>query len=331
MEKNSKEAAVIFSEKAYLGIVAETYERVSTETGGIFLGKYHEGTWYVLETIDPGPKSIFTPTYFEYDTPYVNHLANKINRFYKESLEVLGLWHRHPGNFRTFSLTDDGTNIKFARKSENGAISALVNLDPGFTLTIYKVNSPLQYSRVDYLVDDSLIPADFKESKAMTDFLPTQSMTVIPAALPTSDPTLPIRKPRLIKGMDRMFSRVLHSLFRKKQATERTETAVSDTLTPVLPGKDPGVAPLLDMVNNELDFLESQIDYAYSLKVQDSELLVSMNYVRKMEYYPQKLEFAFGLSEAGGYALIEDKKLIYTPNFIMEQIHTAVNNYYVKK
>ena len=62
---------VIISQRAYLSMLAEVYERVETETGGILLGHRDGDTWYVLESIEPGPKSIFTPTYFEYDDAYV--------------------------------------------------------------------------------------------------------------------------------------------------------------------------------------------------------------------------------------------------------------------
>ncbi|MCL5611597.1 MAG: Mov34/MPN/PAD-1 family protein [Chloroflexi bacterium] len=135
---------VIISDKAYRGILAETFENIGTETGGIFLGKYERGVWYIIENLDPGPNSIFEPAYFEYDTPYVNHLANKIARFYKTGLELIGLWHRHPGSFSSFSATDDSTNIKYANSHDYGAISALVNLDPDFRLTVYHVSSPLR-------------------------------------------------------------------------------------------------------------------------------------------------------------------------------------------
>lgn len=123
---NNEIATVVFTEKAYLGIVAETYERIHTETGGIFLGKYNEDVWYVLETLDPGPNSIFRTAYFEYDDNYQTHLARKVERSYKYSLGIIGLWHRHPGSFDLFSATDDGTNLKFAQMHQEGAISALV-------------------------------------------------------------------------------------------------------------------------------------------------------------------------------------------------------------
>ena len=117
---------IIFSNRAYNSIVSETYDKIKTETGGILLGRIINDIWYVVEVIDPGPNSIFTVTYFEYDTPYVNHLAKAISKQYKIELAVLGLWHRHPGSMDTFSSTDDGTNSDFSRLHPNGAISGLV-------------------------------------------------------------------------------------------------------------------------------------------------------------------------------------------------------------
>ena len=129
---------VILSQRAYLSILAEVYERVQTETGGILLGHREGDTWYVLESVEPGPKSIFTPTYFEYDDAYVTYRANKLSRLYKCSIELLGLWHRHPGLLKTFSSTDDGTN-KIYSDMLDGAISGIVTLGNGFEITMYYV------------------------------------------------------------------------------------------------------------------------------------------------------------------------------------------------
>ena len=85
------------------------------------------------------------------------------------------------------------------------------------------------------------------------------------------------------------------------------------------------------MVDNELVFLQSQMDYKYSLNLQNNELIVSMNYIHQMEYYPKKLEFAFGMGQVGGYARIDGNKFRYTPNFIMEKIYHSINNYYTKE
>lgn len=51
----------IFSERAFLAIVAETYESSKTETGGIFLGIKTVNIWYILETLDSGIHPIFQP------------------------------------------------------------------------------------------------------------------------------------------------------------------------------------------------------------------------------------------------------------------------------
>jgi phage terminase large subunit len=74
---------VIFSNRAYMAVISETIEKIKTETGGIFLGCYENGNWYVVEAIDPGPKSVFQVAYFEYDKKYTEHLINKIARMYQ--------------------------------------------------------------------------------------------------------------------------------------------------------------------------------------------------------------------------------------------------------
>lgn len=153
---------VIFSKRAMTALLVETREKIATETGGVFLGKYLDGIWYVVETIDPGPKAIFKTAYFEYDQEYINHLINKISRLYSQQLDLVGLWHRHPGSLDSFSMTDDGTNSKYAELSSYGAISGLVNIDPAFRLTMYHVSLPLNYEKIEWLVDDELIPTEIQ-------------------------------------------------------------------------------------------------------------------------------------------------------------------------
>lgn len=150
----------VFSERAFISILVETQEKIRTETGGVFLGYRQGDVWYVIESVDPGPNSIFRPAYFEYDQNYINHLINKISRLYSPQLELIGLWHRHPGSFDSFSGTDDGTNTKYAELNEQGAISALVNIDPQFRLTVYSVTLSLQYKKIKYVVGDSYIPQE---------------------------------------------------------------------------------------------------------------------------------------------------------------------------
>lgn len=161
---------VIFSERAFTSILAETTERVYTETGGLFLGTIQEDNWFVIESIDPGPNSIFEVAYFEYDKKYVEHLINKIANIYNEKLDLIGLWHRHPGSMDVFSTTDGGTNSKYAAMREQGAISALVNVDPNFRLTVYHVKQPCKYLKIDYLVGNSYIPSNLLRLKSLSKF-----------------------------------------------------------------------------------------------------------------------------------------------------------------
>lgn len=68
---------VVFSDRAFAAVMAETTEKIKTETGGLFLGSFEDGVWYVIEAIDPGPKSIFEVAYFEYDQQYTQHLISR--------------------------------------------------------------------------------------------------------------------------------------------------------------------------------------------------------------------------------------------------------------
>lgn len=161
---------VVFSDRAFAAIMTETTEKIKTETGGLFLGSFEDGIWYVIEAIDPGPKSIFEVAYFEYDQQYTQHLINKIANLYDKKLTLIGLWHRHPGSFDQFSSTDDGTNSKYARMRKEGAISALVNIDPKFRLTMYHVDQPCRYSVIEYDVGNHLIPDEMLRYKSPEKF-----------------------------------------------------------------------------------------------------------------------------------------------------------------
>lgn len=154
---------LVFSKRAFASIVSETAAKIRTETGGLFLGQFLDNTWYIIDAIDPGINAVFEVAYFEYDRYYTMHLANKVANLYVKPLRLIGLWHRHPGAFCRFSSTDDVTNLKYANLNpEIGAISALVNMMPSFNLTVFHVDRECRYTRVEYIVDDDLIPTEFR-------------------------------------------------------------------------------------------------------------------------------------------------------------------------
>ena len=152
---------VFFSEDAFRDILLETHERIYTETGGVMLGKIYDDNWIVLEVVDPGPNSYFDRTLFEYDNEYQEHLANKIARRYS-SLELLGLWHRHPDHLNDFSYTDFETFRKFVSFENRGILSGLVNFVPNFQFTLYYVNRNFTlYHEVEYQIE----PTSYLENK----------------------------------------------------------------------------------------------------------------------------------------------------------------------
>ncbi len=162
---------VVFSNKAYNAIIRESFDKDPVETGGILLGHILDnGVWIVMEVLPPGINSIFQYAYFEYDEAFVNYLAQSVANQYKRPLDLLGLWHRHPGNMDVFSSTDDGTNATFARQNPAGVISGLVNIDPQFRLTMYHMDRPSghligrpYYEKIDVEVGDDIIPEEYFE------------------------------------------------------------------------------------------------------------------------------------------------------------------------
>lgn len=162
---------VVFSNRAYNAIIRESFEKDPVETGGILLGHILDnGVWIVMEVLPPGIKCIFERAYFEYDDAFVNYLAQSVANQYEIPLELLGLWHRHPGSMDVFSSTDDGTNTTFALQNPSGVISGLVNIDPQFRLTMYHMDNPGEvmrqyarpiYERVEVEVGDDIIPEEY--------------------------------------------------------------------------------------------------------------------------------------------------------------------------
>ena len=168
---------VVFSDKAYNAIIRETFEWDPVETGGILLGHILDnGCWIVIEVLPPGYSEgregdnvHHEMGYFEYNQRFVNYLANSVATQYKIPLELLGLWHRHPGSMDYFSSTDDGTNKTFASQNPNGAISGLVNVDPKLRMTMYYIHhndtgiGRPNYLTVDVEVGSDLIPEEYFE------------------------------------------------------------------------------------------------------------------------------------------------------------------------
>ncbi len=131
--------AAVFSERALASCMAETLQHGGDETGGLLLGHRAGPLWYVVESVDPGPNSRHRAANFEYDHDYVNHLINKLRWYYAKPLDLMGLWHRHPGSFDSFSATDHVTHRRFLNQQPEGILSALINIDPRPRMTVYSL------------------------------------------------------------------------------------------------------------------------------------------------------------------------------------------------
>lgn len=150
--------AVVLSDRAVSVIVSHTLAHDPEETGGILLGWQKEGVCYVVEATDAGPKAFHSPHHMEMNEEYQNHVYPMLHGVYRHGVDLLGLWHRHPGSYDRFSATDLATNAAYARSIGESTISMLVNLDPDLRVSCFfcRLNEAggLDICRVPVLVGD---------------------------------------------------------------------------------------------------------------------------------------------------------------------------------
>lgn len=136
------EYKVYFTTRAFTQLVCEIEDHPNLETGGIFIGRRINNTFYVFETIDPGLQVIREPGMFEIvSNEYSERLAYVISNLYEGDTSVIGFFHKHPPTLDRFSGGDRESNMACAQKC-NGAISGLVNVDGEFKLQIWYVAPP---------------------------------------------------------------------------------------------------------------------------------------------------------------------------------------------
>lgn len=145
---------IVLSDRAAKAIISETLSHGRDETGGILLGNFNNGIWYVVESIDPGLDTVNHSVNFEYDPVYVNHLAKKLGVLYHHPLTILGVWHRHPGSMDHFSFQDMDSMAHMTNDARIGMISMLVNLDPELRMTFYYCNKAGEVMPVYYDIGD---------------------------------------------------------------------------------------------------------------------------------------------------------------------------------
>lgn len=125
------------NERAYASVITEVMTNGQNETGGVFLGYIVNRAWYIVESVDPGMDTVNQVAFFQWDTEYVNHQAERLSKIYNKPLTVLGFWHRHPGSMDYFSGQDETTIRSNLKELRAGLLSMLVNIDPKLRMTFY--------------------------------------------------------------------------------------------------------------------------------------------------------------------------------------------------
>ena len=135
--KNPRCIHCFISDRAYASVITEVMSNGQNETGGVFLGYIINRAWYIMESVDPGIQTVNELDFFEWDSRYVNHQAERLSRIYRKPLTILGFWHRHPGSMDFFSARDESTIRSNLKELREGLLSMLVNIDPKLRMTYY--------------------------------------------------------------------------------------------------------------------------------------------------------------------------------------------------
>lgn len=284
---------VIFSNRAFAAVLAETTEKITTETGGLFLGVVREDTWYIVEAIDPGPKSIFEVAYFEYDQKYTEHLINKIANLYSHKLDLIGLWHRHPGSFDQFSSTDDSTNAKYAAMRKEGAISGLVNIDPKFRFTMFHVAPPCRYRKVAYEVGDDLIPAELLAYKTPDRFYSLMEKRSRAAGRQSGAPQY-----KRTVSLDSFMRFILPFISENECPDAEARIAVVDSSVP---------EKLAEAIFDDLTFMADKVGIQVTAGIEDQYLVISQEAIDKTT----SLYFMDSVSKKQPVFLYDEKCYLY--------------------
>lgn len=312
-----KQHYIVFSNRAYNSILSETYDKIQTETGGILLGRIIDDVWYVIEVIDPGPNSVFTFTYFEYDTPYVNHLAKAISKQYKNELAVLGLWHRHPGSMDTFSSTDDLTNKEFSKANSNGVISGLINIDPNFRITMYHVSLPLKYTRLSFGIGDALFPNELLKYKYS-----------YPAGINYGEKrqinSEIFPKSRSFSRPNTIISKFFNSFFKKAEADFFINNdLLKDNKVPKTNKDEEDY--LIDLYSNEEIQLENILHIKYKSEVKGGRIIYSVNEFHDGRQIVPPIQFEVNLDARNPIFYADAKEYIFSEGIIIRYVESRLN------
>lgn len=152
---------VVLSGRAYAGVLSQALRDGREETGGVFLGRVCNRIWYVMEAVPLS--SADAPAVFSWEPEEVRRIAEFYGGLYREPVEVLGFWHRHPARMDYFSPEDE--KILQTGDWPRGQLAMLVNADPDLRLSFYCCNGmelmPVEYDHGDeYFLEELLACPD---------------------------------------------------------------------------------------------------------------------------------------------------------------------------
>lgn len=189
----------------------------------------------------------------------------------------------------------------------------------------------MNYRKTRYIVDDSKIPPEFLEQKKFQDYLPQRIVTqpeygrtnekIISRSI-KSQPVFYEKETRSYFPLQKLFkSLLIHPNDPQPKRISEDSKAKLD---------EEKVDELLSAFTSELDYLDTQTDYEYKMKIsEDYILVIVMNYLHSLDGYPINIDFSFKLTPKGKrLCKFEGNIYHYKENFIHSYINSKINSFF---
>jgi hypothetical protein len=318
---------VYLSDSAFRDVVLETAEHPAIETGGILLGTADENGWYVVEVLDPGPRTVRSAAYFEYNHSYATHLAGKVARRYAAPLRLLGLWHRHPGSLDTFSSVDHETHREYLRLLRGSFLSMLVNVDPRFRMTFYRVEDGPRgprAARLRHLVGDGRFPAALLQGKdvaLLADGLGGRLVIDWDESAPATEQNAQAPRPGVLGQVWNAVTGGAPRVPPPAPPAPQYHAYDGEDAGPAPPRVSEEMLELFDLLAGEFDYLNRNGSlFVYLVCPQEPALRVEVRLVKNAPPtpYPPRVEFLFYYRGAVPVAAIDGGERPYRPGVVQE-------------
>jgi hypothetical protein len=182
------------------------------------------------------------------------------------------------------------------------------------------------YMKVPVEYGDKLIPSHLLALKSREDYLKPATLAINTIPTRSSDDLLEAVKPGhkqnlkdakiIVASRDWNLRKIYKSLPLLGNRHRKEEKKSNHT--------DEVKERLLEILDPEMDYLDTQGDYEYRVALTDDSITLSLNYLRAMPYYPKKVNFIYSIKEGRQLCTVNGHEYVYQPDLLRRYINEEI-------